>query len=377
MVARIKDILKETLENLGEDSFKLFKWKLSAFDVPPEFNKIPKGKLENANVLEVTDLIICYYTIEHGPEIVIKVLEEIDQRQASLDLKNTLKRDWTEKTPLKENGRQNPPNAALIHQTAKNRHNERENQSVSLMCDEGSLQEVIQRESTRAGDSYNSPESTLQNNQLQRLPLRQVQTNSNMSIARTRDVALFGIITAHVWAETPERANINVESQDDIENIGNSQRRRAAQPMMTTSSNSSPSFLPETSDNVVPALDTTNQAFGPQRPPLGKPLPDMKLVALKKSDNVNILQNHEGKPHLYAKSLFQHFVPFEIYKSWTRKTNFDGSPSKNAIPNNLRNAILKRVRMEFTLTKEDRKEIRKTINELLRNPRKREWKKQI
>lgn len=100
-------------------------------------------------------------------------------------------------------------------------------------------------------------------------------------------------------------------------------------------------------------------------PPRGKPLPDMHLPELDEENLALIEANHKGKPHIFAKLLFRFFVPYETYKDWVKKTNFDGFGGKDAIPNNLREAILKQLRKRFNLQEEDKKKIKRTINGLL------------
>ncbi|XP_031749135.1 uncharacterized protein LOC101733001 [Xenopus tropicalis] len=122
-----------------------------------------------------------------------------------------------------------------------------------------------------------------------------------------------------------------------------------------------------------PLADCTNQPDAKHIAPRGRPLPDIKLQALKKHDLQIMEEHHNGKPHIYAKLLFRHFVPYGTYLTWTLNTNFDGYGGKNAIPKNLRDAILKRVRKRFQLTKKDRGSIKRTINNLLAKPRTAGW----
>ncbi|XP_041434683.1 uncharacterized protein LOC121399005 [Xenopus laevis] len=132
--------------------------------------------------------------------------------------------------------------------------------------------------------------------------------------------------------------------------------------------------VPVRQDNNTGALtERTNQPDVNHTAPRGRTLPDIKLQALKKLDLQIMEEHHNGKPHVYAKLLFQHFVQFETYKTWTQNTNFDGYRGKNAIPKNLRVAIRKQVRKRFQLTKKDCVEIKRTINGLLAKPRTSGW----
>lgn len=92
VTAKLKKILESILENLCSDSFKAFKNKLMDYEVPEGYERIPQSKLQEADPQDVVKLIIRYYTTEDGPQIVMKVLKDINERQASLDLETELKR---------------------------------------------------------------------------------------------------------------------------------------------------------------------------------------------------------------------------------------------------------------------------------------------
>ncbi|KAE8578144.1 hypothetical protein XENTR_v10023355 [Xenopus tropicalis] len=97
-------VLEAALENLQRSSFKAFKHKLKDCEVPKNHKRIPWNELEEADAPRVVDRIINCHTYRHGPSIVIKVLEDISERQASLDLKIELKKinsktTRSEKTP--------------------------------------------------------------------------------------------------------------------------------------------------------------------------------------------------------------------------------------------------------------------------------------
>ncbi|XP_044158785.1 uncharacterized protein LOC122944503 [Bufo gargarizans] len=101
--------------------------------------------------------------------------------------------------------------------------------------------------------------------------------------------------------------------------------------------------------------------------------PDIQLVDLTDTDIELMVKNHEKKVETFARYVFQHLVPFDIYQSWVKNTNFDGCRGKVALPGNLRDAIVMEVGKEFTLNKENKRKIKNTINELLRNQRRGGW----
>ncbi|XP_068100059.1 uncharacterized protein [Hyperolius riggenbachi] len=84
-----KDLLRNALKDISEDSLKSFKRKLCEQD---KCEKIPLSKVEDKDAEAVVDVIIRHYTIRDGPGIVVKVLEDIKECQVSLDLRKDLER---------------------------------------------------------------------------------------------------------------------------------------------------------------------------------------------------------------------------------------------------------------------------------------------
>ncbi|XP_068103300.1 uncharacterized protein [Hyperolius riggenbachi] len=82
-----KDILRHALKEISEESLKSFKRKLCE---QPGSEKIPWSKLEDKDAESVVDVIVRHYTIRQGPEMVVKVLKNINERQVSLELRNDL-----------------------------------------------------------------------------------------------------------------------------------------------------------------------------------------------------------------------------------------------------------------------------------------------
>ncbi|KAM4632220.1 uncharacterized protein O3C94_018748 [Discoglossus pictus] len=375
MESKLSYILMESLENLNKMSFISFKWSLNKVCPPPKFSYIPQSSLEEADVHKVTDLIIQYYTTQHAPGMVIKVLEDINERQMSLEFQKKLKKfqlmKLIEKTPGKNmeprQQQEDPeqvacsPTMGTIHRRLKRNGKEKENQLELFNME----QDVGVKMITASIEEADHPcESSLKYNQKQgvvRTPLQNIPTNNSSltteakSNARLNISKLYGKDNSGQNLEaTYDSSNMSMKSLHNDENAGG--------------------LLPELNDNIVPTSSDSLQSCVPKRHQRGQPRPNIKLAPLKQSDLNIMQQNHNGKAHVYAKYLFQHFVSFNIYQTWTRNTNFDGSFGKNAIPKNLRDAILKWVRKQFTLTKTKRKNIRDTINCLLRTPRTSGWK---
>ncbi|XP_073690554.1 uncharacterized protein [Garra rufa] len=79
----------------------------------------------------------------------------------------------------------------------------------------------------------------------------------------------------------------------------------------------------------------------------------------------------DGKPRAdrFAVLLFKRLIPLNLYQNWAGSVNFDGSRGKNALPNNLRQALSDAVGRRFNPAVRDWKLIRDRLNELLRNRR--------
>ncbi|XP_068100037.1 uncharacterized protein [Hyperolius riggenbachi] len=85
MEGEIKDLLRLALNDILEKPFKSFKRKLSEYE-HPDYNTIGRSDLENKDREEVVDLIISQYTIHDGPEVVVRILQDINERQVSAEL---------------------------------------------------------------------------------------------------------------------------------------------------------------------------------------------------------------------------------------------------------------------------------------------------
>ncbi|XP_064425730.1 apoptosis-associated speck-like protein containing a CARD [Latimeria chalumnae] len=83
---RLKDRLIAILDELSESEFKRFKHKLNDMEIHGGFSRIPKGKLEKADVLDLVDLLISYYTEEYAKEVTVNVLNQINKRDLAAQL---------------------------------------------------------------------------------------------------------------------------------------------------------------------------------------------------------------------------------------------------------------------------------------------------
>lgn len=102
----VRDLLVETLENLERKSFKKLKNKLNDLEIKKGHNKIPKGKLEEADTEDVANLIINYYTDSYGTEVTLTVLEAIDEKQEAEKLRIALGtvKGFASQVPVQEDG---------------------------------------------------------------------------------------------------------------------------------------------------------------------------------------------------------------------------------------------------------------------------------
>ncbi|XP_039389937.1 uncharacterized protein LOC120403175 isoform X2 [Mauremys reevesii] len=83
-----RDLLVNTLDDLGESELKNFKHKLTDIDLKEGYDHIPKGKLENATSLEITDLLIGHYTMDYALEVTTIVLEAINRKDLARRLRS-------------------------------------------------------------------------------------------------------------------------------------------------------------------------------------------------------------------------------------------------------------------------------------------------
>ncbi|XP_075064265.1 uncharacterized protein LOC142151994 isoform X2 [Mixophyes fleayi] len=106
---------------------------------------------------------------------------------------------------------------------------------------------------------------------------------------------------------------------------------------------------------------------------MGEALPDIPLATVSTGLLNNFKMQSRGQPHRFAQLLFQHHVPYKLYKTWIHKANYDGSRGKHALPNNLKRVIINETSVAYQLTPAVLKKIKDTLNGLLRIPRTGGW----
>ncbi|XP_078508581.1 apoptosis-associated speck-like protein containing a CARD [Lissotriton helveticus] len=88
MAKTLKDHLEFALESLEEATFKRFKRTLNDAQVEDGYDKIPRGRLEKADTMDVADRIISNYRQEYGLQITVEVLEKINKKDVAEELRS-------------------------------------------------------------------------------------------------------------------------------------------------------------------------------------------------------------------------------------------------------------------------------------------------
>ncbi|XP_063301940.1 uncharacterized protein LOC134601395 [Pelobates fuscus] len=172
--------------------------------------------------------------------------------------------------------------------------------------------------------------------------------------------------------------HFNRDAEDDILSSTGllSQRTTARLPRLPSSSNNDYANVKGPAFIVVSKILEQQQAHMESlRTPdcVGDPLPDIPLASMSVGLLNNFKMQSRGQPHRYAQLLFQHHVPYSVYKTWTHNTNYDGSRGKHALPKNLKRLIITETSAAFKLTPPVLKKIKDTLNGLLRIPRTGGW----
>lgn len=88
MNRNVKEILHDTLQELLEDQFKEFKWRLK--NTKYYERKIPAAKLEKAEVIHVVDCMCNFYGENKAPTVCINVLKTINLKDVADNLEKTV-----------------------------------------------------------------------------------------------------------------------------------------------------------------------------------------------------------------------------------------------------------------------------------------------
>lgn len=74
----LKELLLETLDDLGDDDLKVFQWFLQQADVLEGFPAVPRSRLEKADRLDTVDQMVRTYS-RHALDVTKKVLVKINR----------------------------------------------------------------------------------------------------------------------------------------------------------------------------------------------------------------------------------------------------------------------------------------------------------
>ncbi|XP_078233242.1 apoptosis-associated speck-like protein containing a CARD [Pogona vitticeps] len=74
MSVPVHDRLRFALDDLSKEDLERFRWKLNKFPVRQGYKNIPWGRLENASILRMVDLLLDFYTEGYAPRVTVEVL---------------------------------------------------------------------------------------------------------------------------------------------------------------------------------------------------------------------------------------------------------------------------------------------------------------
>ena len=83
MIAALREVLRNTLDNFAEDDFKRFKHLLR------DQGQIPWGKLEKAEIDETVDLMVQVCSTGAG-DVMLTILKKMNLNQLAMDLERNL-----------------------------------------------------------------------------------------------------------------------------------------------------------------------------------------------------------------------------------------------------------------------------------------------
>uniref|UniRef100_A0ABM5EIK5 Pyrin domain-containing protein n=1 Tax=Pogona vitticeps TaxID=103695 RepID=A0ABM5EIK5_9SAUR len=90
MSVPVHDRLQLALDNLSKEDLERFRWKLNKFPLRQGYENIPWGRLENASILHMVDLLLDFYTEGYAPRVTVEVLEAIGCKQQAQRLRVAL-----------------------------------------------------------------------------------------------------------------------------------------------------------------------------------------------------------------------------------------------------------------------------------------------
>uniref|UniRef100_A0A8C8SDY1 Pyrin domain-containing protein n=1 Tax=Pelusios castaneus TaxID=367368 RepID=A0A8C8SDY1_9SAUR len=80
MAKTLSDHLLKTLEELGDDELKRFKYKLREIPLKEGYENIGLGTLKRVDPIELSEKLISYYQADYAVEVTVETLKAINQR---------------------------------------------------------------------------------------------------------------------------------------------------------------------------------------------------------------------------------------------------------------------------------------------------------
>ncbi|XP_006871995.1 PREDICTED: apoptosis-associated speck-like protein containing a CARD isoform X1 [Chrysochloris asiatica] len=86
-----RDAILEALENLTADELKKFKMKLQTVKMREGYRRIPRGTLQTADAIDLTDKLVSFYLEEYGAELTTLVLCEMGMQETAGQLQEIMR----------------------------------------------------------------------------------------------------------------------------------------------------------------------------------------------------------------------------------------------------------------------------------------------